>query len=142
MKCTTRTMVQKINRGLGAVVAILLLSAMAQSARAQDYRFSPEHRRPVEATMHDLEEIGARNTYNGHERERYDAAIGHLQQFSDRLHEGGHFDKGKLDQAIGDVQRVLDRNKMMPQAHEVLARDVMELRRLRQHFDDRYRYPY
>ena len=113
----------------------------ASQSMAQEYRFNPEHRRPVEATMHDLEEIGSRAPSDKHQRERYDNAIRRLHEFGDRLHEGGFFDKRKLDQSIGDVQSVIDHNPMNRMAHDRLLRDVSDLRLLRQHFDDRYRYP-
>lgn len=111
------------------------LSLFSSSAFAQEYRYNPEHRRPVEATLHDLQEIASRHSYNGRERERYDNAIRHLHEFGERLHEGGRFDKDKLDQAIGDVQSVIDHNPMGPPARERLMHDVAELRRLREHWD-------
>lgn len=122
-----------------AAVGVLFTAAFSGTALAQQYHYMPEHRRPVEATLHDLDEIASRSTYSHHERERYDNALRHLQQFGDRLHEGGYFDKGKLDQAIGDVQSVLDHNRMSNRAHDILLQDVSELRVLRQHYDDRNR---
>lgn len=109
-------------------------------ALAQGYAYSPEHRRPVEVTIHDLNEISSHSIYDRHQRERYDNATRHLQEFGERLHEGGYFDKSKLDQAIGDVQSVLDHNKMSNRAHDILFRDEAQLRELRQHFLDRNRY--
>ncbi len=122
------------------LAGVLCTAAFSGVASAQDYRFSPEHRRPVETTIHDLTEISSQGRYDGHQRERFDMAIRHLREFGDRLHEGGRFDKDKLDQAIGDVQNVIDHNRMGERAHEALARDVTGLRDLRQHFDDRNRY--
>ena len=104
------------------------------------YRFSPEHRRPVETTLSDLNDIASRHPVGGRERERFNNAMQHLHEFGDRLHEGGTFDKGKLDQAIGDVQNVIDHNRLGPREHEMLTRDVNDLRDLRQHYDDRNRY--
>lgn len=116
--------------------AFLGLGLFSSRTLAQEYRYNPEHRRPVETTIHDLEEIHAHHPFGGRQRERYDNAIRHLQQFGDRLHEGGSFDKDKLDQAIGDVQNVIDHNQMGPEARERLTHDVGELRRLRQRWDD------
>jgi hypothetical protein len=134
---TRRTFVSKTQMLAGVLLGGMVFSGLAS---AQGYRFFPEHRRPVEATLRDLEEISSRSTYDRHQRERYDNAIRHLQQFGDRLHEGGYFDKGKLDQAIGDVQSVLDHNRMSNRAHDILYRDISDLRDLRRHFDDRNRY--
>ncbi len=115
----------------------LLLAAVPALAQ---YRFNPEHRRPVEVTIHDLEQVAANEARNKTERERYDSAIHHLHQFGERLHEGGVFDKDKLDEAIGNVQSVLDHNRLSPGGRDLLGRDVSDLRRLREHFDERYRY--
>jgi hypothetical protein len=134
---TRRTFFKKARFLTAGLAGATVLSGIAT---AQEYRYYPEHRRPVDATLRDLNEISSRSLYNRHERERYDNAIRHLQQFEERLHEGGYFDKGKLDQAIGDVQSVLDHNRMSNRAHDILLHDVTELRELRQHFDDRNRY--
>lgn len=130
-----------IGTSLSTALAAAIIGIAALPASAQ-YRYNPEHRRPVEQTIHDLREIGEHNTYTGHEHERYENAIRHLEQFSERLHEGGQFDKGKLDQSIADVRSVIDHNRMNPRARDILIRDDNELRRLREHFDERYRYPY
>jgi hypothetical protein len=126
-----------------SILGFMLVGAVTvavQPAAAQGYYYNPEHRRPVEVTLQDLQEVAQHNAYTGHERERYDNAIHHLSQFAERLHEGGVFDKGKLDQAIGDVQSILDHNPMHDRGRGVLTRDVNDLRRLRQHYDDHYHY--
>src|SRR5437588_757791 len=88
-----------LSRGVFIATAMFSVSAITQLAVAQGYRYNPEHRRPLEATIHHLEAISERNTYSGRERERYDNAIRHVSQFAERLHEG-RFDKDKLDEAI------------------------------------------
>jgi hypothetical protein len=118
---------------------LLGLMVLSGELRAQAPRFSPEHRRPVETAIHDLNRIEQESPYDRHQRDRYDKALQHLHELGDRLHEGGYFDKDKLNQAINDVQGVLDHNRMSNRAHDVLMRDVTELRELRQHFDDRNR---
>lgn len=122
--------------GLAATAFGVLITS--QALKAQAYRYNQEHRRPVDATIQDLQRIASNNTYSRKENERYDNAMRHLSQFEERLREG-RFDKDKLDEAIGDVQHVLDNNPMHGRAREVLTRDVWELRRLRAHYD-RYRY--
>ena len=118
---------------------VLFAAAGTQVLEAQMYRFNPEHRRPVDATIRDLKMIASHNTYSGKEMERYDSAMTHLSQFAERLHDG-RFDKGKLDQSIGDVENVLNRNPMDGRARDILNRDVLELRRLRRTYDLGYRY--
>ena len=127
-------------KGLSIAGAVFGASVFSRPSLAQAYRFNPEHRRPVEITIHDLEEVSSHSRSDGRERERYGNAIRHLHEFGERLHEGGGFDKSKLDQAIGDVQSVIDHNHLSPMAHDRLFRDVTELRRLREHYDERYRY--
>ena len=119
-------------------VAALGILLQSQVVQAQTYRYNQERRRPVDATIRDLQWIASNNTYSRRENERYDNAMRHLSQFEERLHEG-RFDKEKLDDAIGDVQHVLDNNPMHGRAREVLTRDVWELRRLRANYDH-YRY--
>ncbi|MBV9265885.1 MAG: hypothetical protein JO061_06935 [Acidobacteriaceae bacterium] len=126
------------------LAAVVFLGIASTPAFAQYYRFNPEHRRPVEATLHDLQDIGSYTANTGErDRERFTNAIHHLQQFGERLHERGYFDKDKLDQAIGDVQNIIDHNRLPDRGRDVLFRDVTQLRSLRQHFDDtHYHYPY
>lgn len=118
-----------------AAFGILLAS---QTVQGQGYRYNEEHRRPVDATIRDLQWVAANNTCSRKEDERYDNAMRHLSQFEERLHQG-RFDKDKLDDAIGDVQHVLDNNPMHGRAREVLTRDVWDLRELRARYG-RYRY--
>jgi len=118
-----------------------MIAACPKMLHAQGYRYVPEHRRPLDATLHHLEAIAERNTYSGKERERYDNALRHVSQFAARLQEG-RFDKDKLDEAIGDVQNVIDNNRMGERPRRILLRDVSELRRLRENYDRGYRYPY
>ncbi len=120
-----------------AIAAFGMLLA-TPAIQAQGYRYNQEHRRPVDATIRDLQWIASNNTYSRKENERYDNAMRHLSQFEERLQQG-RFDKDKLDEGIGDVQHVLDNNPMHGRAREVLTRDVWELRRLRANYDH-YRY--
>jgi len=120
-----------------------MLPAIALGPRLvyAQYIYNPEHRRPVDATIHHLQEIAARNTYSGREQKRYDHALTHLSQFAERIH-NGHFDKGKLDDAIDDVRNVVNNNPMDDRARAILNRDLAELRRLRAGYLYGYRYPY
>src|ERR1700760_1642582 len=83
-------------KGLSIAGAVFGASVFSRPSLAQAYRFNPEHRRPVEITIHDLEEVSSHSRSDGRERERYGNAIRHLHEFGERLHEGGGFDKGKL----------------------------------------------
>ncbi len=120
---------------------LLSITFGASVMHAQVYRYNPEHRRPIDATIHHLQDIAARNTYSGREQKRYDHALTHLSQFAERLH-NGYFDKGKLDDAIGDVRSIVNNNPMDDRARSTLNRDLAELRHLRSDYLYGYRYPY
>jgi hypothetical protein len=119
-----------------AVRALAGLSVFMRAAEADDYRYSPAHRRPVEATLNDLESLSKNRGNTEEMKERCARAIKHLREFADRLHAGGHFDKEKLDEAIADVQHIIDHNRMNQHVREWLIHDVSELRRLRAHYND------
>jgi hypothetical protein len=101
------------------------------------FGFTPEQRSPVGRTLQDLQAVAGRFPNYGHQRERYDNAFRHLSEFDRQLRNTGRFDKGILDAAIGDVQNVADHNNMDWRARRVLNHDADDLRRLRQHYDDR-----
>ena len=126
--------------GAVAALAVLFMSQAAHAQYAPQYTYRAEHRRPVDATIRDLQQIAPYNTFSGKESKRFDNAITHLTQFEGRL-QSRYFDKGKLDDGIGDVQHILDNNRLDAQARQILNRDVWELRRLRANYDA-YRYPY
>ena len=116
------------------------LALSVQTLYAQ-YPRSYEERRigPVEATIQHIEAIGRFNrAYSRRERERYDNALRHLGQFEERARRG-YFDKGKLDQAIEDVQNLVDHNPMDGRARDILWRDLGALRSLRERYDHGYR---
>lgn len=140
-------MITKIN-GLNRIAGKSLLQATValglalsvQTLYAQ-YPRSYEERRigPVEATIEHIQAIGRFNgAYSHRERERYDNALRHLGEFDERARRG-YFDKGKLDQAIGDVQNLVDHNPMDGRARDVLWRDLGALRSLRARYDHGYR---
>jgi hypothetical protein len=108
------------SRGVLLCSALFSFVGTADIVCAQEYRYFPEHRPPLDATIHDLEAIAAHNTYSGKERQRYDNALRHVSQFARRFQEG-RFDKDKLDDAIGDVQHVIDKNPMDGRAREILC---------------------
>lgn len=119
--------------GIGGVLALALLVG-GISARAQGYNSYPPARAesPVDQTIHHLEGLAHRTSAfdSGHERSRYDNAIRHLSEFQNGLARG-HFDKGRLDQAIGDVQNVVDHNPLDEHARGMLWNDLNNLRAFR-----------
>lgn len=70
-------------------------------------------------------------TYNNHkERDRYRDVQGRLSGF-DRELARGHFDKGKLDDAINDLKDVVRKNTLESHDRDELAHDLADLQTLR-----------
>ncbi|MBV9301416.1 MAG: hypothetical protein JOY62_18915 [Acidobacteriaceae bacterium] len=83
----------------------------------------------VDRTQTDLR-AAADMEHGQKERERYHNAQRSLSTF-DRHLSKGHFDKDKLDSAIGDVQNVLDHNTLQAASRDALLQDVNDLRAAR-----------
>lgn len=119
---------------LRGAIACSLLSVGAVALFAQNWRY--EHPRrdgtPVNRTIHDLKRLAQRTDLysSGRERSRFDNAIRHLSEFDNR-YDRGHFDRGKLDDAIGDVQHVIDHNPLDERARRILWNDLSSLRAFR-----------
>ncbi len=80
----------------------------------------------VDRTQADLRAAG--DIQHGQkERERYKHAQKSLSTF-DRHLSKGRFDKDKLDDAIGDIQSVLDHNTLQARSRDALLQDVADLR--------------
>ncbi len=99
---------------------------------AGDWDRGQEYRSPVDQTIRHLERIASYESRwaSGHERERLDHAMRHLSEFEAR-YERGHFDRGRLDDAIGDVQHVIDHNPLDSNARRILVDDLARLRAFR-----------
>jgi hypothetical protein len=69
------------------------------------------------------------------DHKRYDNALKHLSEFDSKLSRG-HFDRGKLDHAIDDVNNIVRHNHIDRRDRDMLAMDVERLREFRA----RYRY--
>jgi hypothetical protein len=127
--------------GRRVLFSLAIFLAASVLVQAQWPRQGRDARRPADQTIADLKAISARNTFNPHEAERYDNAMTHLSQFAERLQQG-HFDRGKLDHSIGDLQGILSRNPLDGRARDILNHDLAELRRLRSTYRMDYRYAY
>ncbi|MGI8961628.1 MAG: hypothetical protein ACR2IV_18070 [Bryobacteraceae bacterium] len=113
--------------GLGlAMGSAVLLPGAANSAFQQYENDRGDIRGLVDRTQTDLRAAG--DIQHGQkERERYKHAQKSLSTF-DRHLAKGKFDKDKLDDAISDIQSVLDHNTLQASVRDVLARDVADLR--------------
>jgi hypothetical protein len=120
--------------GLPSAVVAGLLVAGSAAAVAQEYP-RPRYERPaspVYETIHDLERLARRTEVfdSARERARYDNAIRHLSQFQNGFYRGA-FDRGRLDQAISDVQNVIDHNPLEDRQRSQLWMDLSTLRTFR-----------
>jgi hypothetical protein len=106
------------------------LPAMAGNSAFQEYgNNSGDIRGLVDRTQADLRAAG--DIQHGQkERERYKHAQKSLSTF-DRHLAKGQFDKDKLDDAISDIQSVLDHNTLQASSRDALVRDVADLRAAR-----------
>jgi hypothetical protein len=80
--------------------------------------------------MSDLRIAASRNRVDNHERDHFARAMNELQAFRYRLSQG-RFDEGRLNRAIEDLEHLADARQIHPSDRRVLARDMVELRRLR-----------
>jgi hypothetical protein len=127
-----------LRMGMSGVFGLGLLILPAQHAHAQDpraYGYGRPDRgpaSPVDNTARHLEMLANRTSRfaSGRERSRYDNAIRHLSQFQNRF-DRGEFDKDRLDQAIGDVQNIVDHNPLDGRARSMLWNDLNDLRAFR-----------
>jgi hypothetical protein len=119
-----------------ATAALLSGLAMAIPAQEAGYRIQERERSLIDRTQDDLRKAADFERHNGKETSRYEHAQTHLSDF-DRELTRGHFDKGRLDDAIGDMKDVMDHNTLDPAARDALQRDLGDLRVMRDDHDRR-----
>lgn len=116
--------------GLGLAVASAPVSAASGAAGFQDYNANwGDLHALIDRTQTDLR-TAADLEHGQKERERYHNAQTALSSF-DRGLSKGHFDKGKLDAAIGHLQSVLDHNTIQASSRDPLLQDIGDLRAAR-----------
>src|SRR5579864_7286629 len=113
-----RAAAQRLFYGLFAGTALL---------RGQEYG---RVRDLVARVQDDLEKAAAFFKNNEKERERYHNVQHKLSEF-DRDLRAGHFEKGKLDDAIDDLKNVVKNNTLESHHRDALAADLAELRTMR-----------
>jgi uncharacterized membrane protein YccC len=84
----------------------------------------------VDRVQEDLQRAADFTRNNAKERERYHNAQHHLSEF-DRQMRSGHFDKGKLDDAIDDLKNLVQNNTLESRDRDALATDLADLRVMR-----------
>jgi len=104
-------------------------------AMAQDH-IQERERGVIDRTQNDLRTAAEFEHHNGKQTGRYENAQRHLSDF-DRDLTRGHFDRGRLNQAIDDVSDVVDHNTLDPSNRDALRHDLTDLRILREDHDRR-----
>jgi two-component SAPR family response regulator len=108
----------------GLFSAVFLGSALSEG---RDYERA---RDLVARVQNDLERAANFVQNNEKERERYHNVQHKLSEFDRKLRQG-HFDKGNLDDAIDDLKNVVKNNTLESHDRDALARDLADLRVLR-----------
>ncbi len=106
---------------------------LAGLAMAQDLGRVQEHERTViDRTQNDLRAAAEFARHHGKQTARYEESQRHLSDF-DRDLTKGHFDRGKLNDAVNDVKDVVDHNTLDPASRDALRTDLADLRDMREH---------
>lgn len=103
----------------------------APAAWHQDYGSAyPDLRSLVDRTQTDLRAAEELEANKEKARERYRKAQRFLSNFDKHLSRG-KFDKGKLDDCITELKRILDNNTLQASSRDALTRDLEDLRMAR-----------
>src|SRR6202171_1629513 len=116
-----RTAAKRVLFGLGALSGTGALLFGQEYGRAREL---------VARVQGDLERSAEFVRSNEKERERYHNVQHKLSDFDKELR-SGHFDKGKLDDAIDDLKNVGKSNTLEYRDRDTLAADLSDLRTLR-----------
>jgi hypothetical protein len=117
-----------------ATAALLCGFAVAIPAQEFGRGIQERERSVIDRTQDDLRRAADFERHKGKETSRYEHAQTHLSDF-DRELTRGHFDKGRLENAIGDLKDVMDHNTLEPAARDALQRDLGDLRVMRDDHD-------
>jgi len=121
----------------GSVVAVALLSASLAIGQygTPGGPYRPEGVSALVERVHQDLNRGYDVWHLGHgERDRLNHAEKELREFDEHWRHG-RFDKDKLDDAIGSIQRVLDKNHLTGPERDALWEDANQLRRMREAYD-------
>jgi hypothetical protein len=114
-----------------ALLTAFLVLAMARvpAAFAQGDEYD-EARNMVQRVQDDLKTIHPAGPHQGKDRERIQEALKHLSEM-DKKFTKDKFSKGAINDAIEDVQGVLNQNTLEPRERDMLNADVHDLRELK-----------
>jgi hypothetical protein len=110
----------------GLAVGVNPLTAAPQVS-SQAFDEGSGFRSLIDRTQSDLRDASDIEHKDNKEKDRYKNAQRNLSDL-DRHLTKGHFDKGKLDRSIGDIQSILDHNTLQASSRDALLRDIADLR--------------
>ena len=116
------------------ILAVIVPFAQAQYPR-RDNRDNGQRagQRIVQRTMQDLQRLQRRRGQTPKAYERYNNALGHLNEFSQKFARG-NYDRDTLDTAIDDTKNVVNNNALPPRDKQTISRDLQDLRDFRANY--------
>lgn len=119
--------VLSLSCGLALVTAVPVMAA--GSGWYQEGDWHQHLRGTIDRTQNDLQ-AAAQLEQGPKERDRYKHAQMRLSDF-DRKLSRGHFDNGKLKDAIGALEDILDHNTLQASTRDALRADLADLQAVR-----------
>jgi hypothetical protein len=125
-----------MNKLLGMLLAGVMLASIADAQFGPPSgRYRPELVSALIERVHQDLDRGYAVWHLRHgDRDRLSNSERQLRDFAKHW-ERGKFDRGHLDHAIGDIQKVINDNHLAGRERDLLWNDVEELRRMRQAYD-------
>lgn len=125
-------------------VAVLILATMTAGSMAfsdnRDDRRSQQSRSPglygrnsdpVNQTLRDVQHVWSRSRVDGHETGHFRKVVDSLQDFQNRAARG-HFDRGRLDRAVDNLEDLAQSDQIHPQGRQLLRQRLYDLRSFRE----------
>ena|SRR5215831_12986687 len=98
--------------------------------RERQYGYGQNQDYLIGRVMSDLNQAASRAHLDSHERKHFDEVAGNLQDFQARWSRG-HFNTGKLDKAIHNLEHLTQADRVRSRDREMLTRDLYDLRQFR-----------
>ena len=123
-----------------AVALQLLVGVNVEAQRPGDAdHYRRWGREPLDRVRGDLDRAERHLDYlPGEEMRRFHHTRDAINRFQ-RDWERGHYDGRALDEAIGNLNALVERSRLHQRDRDNLADDVRQLRELREHWERRYR---
>ena len=96
----------------------------------QRYGYGQNQNYLIGRVVSDLNQAASRAYLDNHERKHFDEVAVNLQDFQSRWSRG-HFDTGKLDKAIRNLEHLAQAERVRGRDREILTRDLYDLRQFR-----------